>query len=290
MSDFQLRYDGYRAAVEEYLGGLFRGDKPYGRLQEAMRYSLLAGGKRVRPVVTLAFCEALGGRWREALPFACALELVHTYSLIHDDLPAMDDDDLRRGKPTCHRVYGEAMAILAGDALQAEAFCLIAEAPGVSDRQRAEAVAVLSRACGADGMVAGQVLDILGLGRDRETLERLHSLKTGAMLRGAAELGCVAAGAEAPQQRRAADYACHLGLAFQVRDDILDVTADQQVLGKSVGSDRREGKTTFVDLAGLGACEELVARETAAAKAAVADLPGSAFLLELAERLADRRM
>ncbi len=289
MCAFQLRYDTYRSAVEEYLGGLFSVDKPYGKLQEAMRYSLMAGGKRVRPVMTLAFCDLMGGEWRRAIPFGCALELVHTYSLIHDDLPSMDDDDLRRGKPTCHKVYGEAMAVLAGDALQAEAFRIIATAPGVDDRQRAEAVTVLARACGADGMVAGQTLDILGLGRNRSELELLHSLKTGAMIQGAAELGCIAAGADSRQRERAAEYAQHIGLAFQVRDDILDVIADQQILGKTVGSDQRDGKITFVDLLGLEDSEKLVAQETAKAKNAIADLQGCEFLLNLAERLADRR-
>ena len=289
MCAFQLRYDTYRSAVEEYLGGLFSVDKPYGKLQEAMRYSLMAGGKRVRPVMTLAFCDLMGGEWRRAIPFGCALELVHTYSLIHDDLPSMDDDDLRRGKPTCHKVYGEAMAVLAGDALQAEAFRIIATAPGVDDRQRAEAVTVLARACGADGMVAGQTLDILGLGRNRSELELLHSLKTGAMIQGAAELGCIAAGADSRQRERAAEYAQHIGLAFQVRDDILDVIADQQILGKTVGSDQRDGKITFVDLLGLEDSEKLVAQETAKAKNAIDDLQGCEFLLNLAERLADRR-
>ena len=289
MCAFQLRYDTYRSAVEEYLGGLFSVDKPYGKLQEAMRYSLMAGGKRVRPVMTLAFCDLMGGEWRRAIPFGCALELVHTYSLIHDDLPSMDDDDLRRGKPTCHKVYGEAMAVLAGDALQAEAFRIIATAPGVDDRQRAEAVTVLARACGADGMVAGQTLDILGLGRNRSELELLLSLKTGAMIQGAAELGCIAAGADSRQRERAAEYAQHIGLAFQVRDDILDVIADQQILGKTVGSDQRDGKITFVDLLGLEDSEKLVAQETAKAKNAIADLQGCEFLLNLAERLADRR-
>lgn len=289
MCAFQLRYDTYRSAVEEYLGGLFSVDKPYGKLQEAMRYSLMAGGKRVRPVMTLAFCDLMGGEWRRAIPFGCALELVHTYSLIHDDLPSMDDDDLRRGKPTCHKVYGEAMAVLAGDALQAEAFRIIATAPGVDDRQRAEAVTVLARACGADGMVAGQTLDIWGLGRNRSELELLHSLKTGAMIQGAAELGCIAAGADSRQRERAAEYAQHIGLAFQVRDDILDVIADQQILGKTVGSDQRDGKITFVDLLGLEDSEKLVAQETAKAKNAIVDLQGCEFLLNLAERLADRR-
>ena len=291
MCAFQLRYDSYRAAVDDYLGGLFADakDKPYRRLQEAMRYSLLAGGKRVRPVMTLAFCDMLGSQWREALPFACALELVHTYSLIHDDLPCMDDDDLRRGRPTCHKVYGETMAVLAGDALQGEAFGLIAAAPAMTAQQRIDAVAVLSAACGGGGMVAGQVLDVDHLAQGEADLRLLHRLKTGAMLQAAAELGCVAAGADDGLRQRARDYGCHIGLAFQVRDDVLDVVADQGELGKPIGSDRAEGKRTFVDLLGLEACQALVAEETAKAKAALADLPDSGFLLNLADHLAERR-
>ena len=291
MCAFQLRYDSYRAAVDDHLGGLFADakDKPYRRLQEAMRYSLLAGGKRVRPVMTLAFCDMLGGQWRAALPFACALELVHTYSLIHDDLPCMDDDDLRRGRPTCHKVYGETMAVLAGDALQGEAFGLIAAAPAMTAQQRIDAVAVLSAACGGGGMVAGQVLDVDHLAQSEADLRLLHRLKTGAMLQAAAELGCVAAGADDGLRQRARDYGCHIGLAFQVRDDVLDVVADQEELGKPIGSDRAEGKRTFVDLLGLEACQALVAEETAKAKAALADLPDSGFLLNLADHLAERR-
>ena len=291
MCAFQLRYDSYRAAVDDHLGGLFADakDKPYRRLQEAMRYSLLSGGKRVRPVMTLAFCDMLGGQWREALPFACALELVHTYSLIHDDLPCMDDDDLRRGRPTCHKVYGETMAVLAGDALQGEAFGLIAAAPAMTAQQRIDAVAVLSAACGGGGMVAGQVLDVDHLAQGEADLRLLHRLKTGAMLQAAAELGCVAAGADDGLRQRARDYGCHIGLAFQVRDDVLDVVADQGELGKPIGSDRAEGKRTFVDLLGLEACQALVAEETAKAKAALANLPDSGFLLNLADHLAERR-
>ena len=291
MCAFQLRYDSYRAAVDDHLGGLFADakDKPYRRLQEAMRYSLLSGGKRVRPVMTLAFCDMLGGQWREALPFACAVEMVHTYSLIHDDLPCMDDDDLRRGRPTCHKVYGETMAVLAGDALQGEAFGLIAAAPAMTAQQRIDAVAVLSAACGGGGMVAGQVLDVDHLAQGEADLRLLHRLKTGAMLQAAAELGCVAAGADDGLRQRARDYGCHIGLAFQVRDDVLDVVADQGELGKPIGSDRAEGKRTFVDLLGLEACQALVAEETAKAKAALADLPDSGFLLNLADHLAERR-
>lgn len=289
MRTFQTQYDLYRGAVEAYLEGLFTGERPYGRLQEAMRYSLLAGGKRVRPVLTLAFCDLLGGQWERALPFACAVELVHTYSLIHDDLPCMDDDDLRRGKPTCHKVYGETMAVLAGDALQAEAFRVIASAQDLSAQQRADAVLILSAACGGDGMVAGQVLDVDHLCRNVEEVKLLHSLKTGAMICGAVELGCAAAGADGAVRRKAVEYGRHIGLAFQVRDDVLDVIADQEEFGKPVGSDREEEKVTFVDLLGLAACEALVAEESERAKAALDGLAGSGFLVELADRLADRR-
>jgi len=289
MEEFQTRYDRYRGEVEAYLQALFTGERPYGRLQEAMRYSLLAGGKRVRPVLALAVCEAQGGERALALPLGCALELVHTYSLIHDDLPCMDDDDLRRGRPTCHKVYGETMAVLAGDALQAEAFRLIASAEGLSGEQRSDAVLALAAACGGDGMVAGQVLDIDQLARDAAQLRRLCALKTGALLQAAAALGCIAANAPREARRQAADYAWHIGLAFQVRDDMLDVIADQDEFGKPVGSDREEGKRTFVDVLGLDGCAELVAEETAAAKRAVSGFPHGAFLLELADRLADRR-
>ena len=289
METFQSQYDRYRAAVEEALQGLFLRTKPYKRLQEAMRYSLLAGGKRVRPVMTLAFCETLGGEAERALPLGVALECVHTYSLIHDDLPCMDDDDLRRGRPTCHRVYGETMAVLAGDALQAEAFRLIAAAPGLSAEQRIDAVAALASSCGGDGMVAGQVLDVDGLARDEAELRDLCLRKTGALLGAAAELGCIASGADREARQQAMEYAKHIGLAFQVRDDMLDVIADQAELGKPVGSDREEGKRTFVDLLGLEGCRALVAEETRLAGEAVGRFPNNEFLLELASSLADRR-
>ena len=289
METFQVQYDRYRAAVEEALQGLFLRNKPYGRLQEAMRYSLLAGGKRVRPVMTLAFCEALGGEARRALALSAALECVHTYSLIHDDLPCMDDDDLRRGRPTCHKVYGETMAVLAGDALQAEAFRLISHAPGLSAEQRIDAVHTLSAACGGDGMVAGQVLDVEGPACDEASLRDMCLRKTGGLLGAAADLGCIAAGADAEARRLALSYAEHIGLAFQVRDDMLDVIADQEEFGKPVGSDKEEGKRTFVDLLGLEGCGKLVEEETALAKGSVSGFPRGGFLLELADSLADRR-
>ena len=287
---FEETYRAYLEEIETYLQGLFLSKTPYHELQEAMRYSLLAGGKRIRPVLTLAFAALFGGEaWRLALPLGCALELVHTYSLIHDDLPCMDDDDLRRGKPTCHKIYGETMAVLAGDALQPEAFGILAAAPGLTDGQRAAAVKVLAGACGADGMVAGQVLDIQGLDRTEEELRLLHSLKTGALIRGAAELGCIAAGAGEKELESARAYAENLGLAFQIRDDMLDIIADEADLGKPVGSDRAEGKHTFVDLLGLDACGKLVEQYTEAAKSAVAPYTGNTFLTELADVLAQRR-
>lgn len=292
MLDFQAQYDRYRHMTEDFLSRLFGppdpAERPWHRLWEAMGYSVLAGGKRVRPVLTLAVCEALGGQAESALPLGCALELVHTYSLIHDDLPCMDDDDLRRGRPTCHKVYGETMAVLAGDALQPEAFRLIAQAE-LPEARRLEAVLALSAACGPDGMVAGQALDVEQLAGGEEELRRLCRLKTGALLRAAAELGAIAAGAPEAARRQAAAYAEHTGLAFQVRDDMLDVIADQAEFGKPVGSDRAEGKRTFVDLLGLGGCERLVAEETRRAKEAVSGFRNGEFLLDLAEQLAGRR-
>ena len=287
--DYEKAYEAYRVSVEEYLQGLFVRKKPYKRLQEAMRYSLLAGGKRVRPVLAMAFCEALGGDPRLALPLGCALECVHTYSLIHDDLPCMDDDDLRRGRPTCHKVYGETMAVLAGDALQAEAFRLISLAPGLSAQQRVDAVSALASSCGGDGMVAGQVLDIEGQARDEASLRDLCLRKTGGLLGAAALLGCIAAGASDEVRQQALDYGSHLGLAFQVRDDILDVTADQAELGKPVGSDKAEEKWTFADLLGPEGCQKLVVEETELAKRALEGLEKREFLLDLADSVAGRR-
>ncbi len=289
MEAFRVEYIRCRQEVEDFLRRLFLGRGPYERLQEAMRYSLLAGGKRIRPVLALAFCRLLGGDCQTALPMACALELVHTYSLIHDDLPCMDNDDLRRGRPTCHKVYGETMAILAGDALQAEAFRLIASAPGLSAGQRAEGVLVLAAACGGDGMVAGQVLDMGPAAGDEAALRQLCALKTGAMIRAAAELGCIAAGAGLEERQKAAAYGSHIGLAFQVRDDMLDVESSEAELGKPIGSDREMGKRTFADLLGLKGCTALIAKETALAKEAVAGFADNGFLLCLADSLADRR-
>ena len=286
--EYERRYEEYRLAVEDYLAALFTGSAPYDRLYEAMRYSVLSGGKRIRPVLTLEFAR-LGGRdWHLALPFACALELVHNYSLIHDDLPCMDDDDLRRGKPTNHKVYGETLAVLAGDALQPEAFRLMAEAPCLSAENRLEAVRTLSRACGADGMVAGQVLDTVYDVRDAAGLTVLNRLKTGVMISAAAELGCIASEMPATMRAQALVYADAIGRGFQIRDDMLDVEGDQAVFGKPIGSDAEEGKVTFVDVIGMDACRREVAACTEQAKSAVADWPEHDFLWELADRMVGR--
>ena len=286
--EYEVRYQEYQQAVERYLEGLFTGEVPYGRLYEAMRYAILGGGKRIRPVLTLEFARLGGVDWHLALPFACALELVHNYSLIHDDLPCMDDDDLRRGKPTCHKAYGETLAILAGDALQPEAFRLILEAPVLSTDTRLEALRVLTRACGADGMVGGQVLDTVYDVTDAEGLTQLNRLKTGVMISGAAELGCVAAKMNAGMRQQALVYADNIGRAFQIRDDMLDVVGDAAVFGKPIGSDREEGKVTFADVLGLEGCAQEVEHCTDAAKAAVANWSDHQFLWELADRMAGR--
>ena len=286
--DYQTRYTAYQTAIEAYLGDLFTAKQPYDQLFASMRYSILAGGKRIRPVLTLEFARLGGIDWRLALPYACALELVHNYSLIHDDLPCMDNDDLRRGKPTNHKVFGETMAVLAGDALQPEAFRLIAQAPGLSARSRIDAVQVLAKACGADGMVGGQVLDTVCHVEDETELTLLHRLKTGAMIAGAAELGCVAAEMDEEKRAQAVEFAAQLGLAFQIRDDMLDVVGNEQEFGKPIGSDKEEGKITFVDLRGLEGCARLVEECTARAKAAIAQWEDHEFLWQLADKMVGR--
>ena len=286
---YQERYTAYQEAIETYLNTIFSAeDKPYGKLQESIRYSLLAGGKRIRPVLTLEFARLGGIDWHLALPYACALELVHNYSLIHDDLPCMDDDDLRRGKPTNHKVYGETLAVLAGDAMQPEAFRIILQARGLSAENRIEAALILARACGADGMVAGQVLDTLCHVRDEKGLSTLNRLKTGVMISAAAELGCVASKMPMFWRQQAVQYAEQLGLAFQIRDDMLDVMGDESVFGKPIGSDKDEGKVTYVDLLGLDDCDKLVHKLTEQAISAVSDLDREGFLTALAESLIER--
>lgn len=288
--DFREQIAADIEKIETYLRGVFAALPPRGDIYPAMEYSLLAGGKRLRPVLTLACCRLCGGNVELALPLGCAVEMVHTYSLIHDDLPAMDNDDLRRGKPTNHKVYGEATAILAGDGLLTAAFGVIAAAPFLTEDQRLRAVYTLSNAAGPQGMVGGQVLDMDG---ETQTLscdeiEKLQQLKTGALIDCAIQFGCIAASVDERMTQAARKYAQKLGLAFQVRDDILDVTATAQVLGKTVGSDEKSHKATFVTLLGIETCQKWVRQLSKEAQEALAPWPNNELLCQLAERLAER--
>ena len=225
-------------------------------LHGAMRYSVFAGGKRIRPILMLAACDAVGGDLQRVLPAACAIEMIHSYSLIHDDLPAMDDDDLRRGKPTNHKVYGEATAILAGDGLLTEAFILLSNPELCKDvpaEVQNKVIHLLAKSAGSLGMVGGQVVDMESEGKDIDlpTLQYIHTRKTGALIRAAIECGAVIGGASEDQRRALVQYGQSAGLAFQVADDILDIVADQELLGKNVGSDEERGKATYPAVIGL---------------------------------------
>ena len=280
----------YSAQVEQALEDCVSavGTK-YDELIEAMRYSLMAGGKRLRPLLVLEFCRVCGGDAIKALPFACAVEMIHTYSLIHDDLPCMDDDDLRRGRPSCHKVYGEDVALLAGDALQSLAFETVAKADLPADRI-VSAVGSLSSFCGMHGMVGGQMMDISHDGNKPsvEEIIKVYSLKTSALLKTACEMGCFAAGM--PEYRLAADeFAENLGLAFQIRDDILDVIGDQSLIGKAVGSDDKNDKSTVVARLGLEKANQMVSDYSNKACAALACFgEEAADLIELTKYLVMR--
>ncbi len=283
------------AAVEAFLEPLYRGGgRTDAVLDEAMRYSLMAGGKRVRPALVMEFCRLLGGQTEAALPFAAAVEMIHTFSLIHDDLPCMDDDDLRRGRPTSHKVFGEANALLAGDALALDAFGMAAANAAVSPEARAEAVMLLSTAAGSDGMVRGQIMDMFGEQHtlSYEELLALHARKTGALMRVSAQLGCLAAGygRGTPEMADAEGYADRIGLAFQVIDDMLDATSTAEELGKSVGGDADHHKNTFLSFASLEEAEAFADRLTEEAVALMEPYAGSERLTALARYLAVRRV
>ena len=258
------RIDDYRAYIEQFMTEWYSRfhDLPQKQLFEAMEYSLLAGGKRLRPVFAFEFCRICGRDWKEAAPFAAAVEMIHTYSLIHDDLPSMDNDDFRRGRPTNHKVYGEAMAILAGDALLTDAFAVAATAKLPNPADMADAIGILSECAGSMGMVGGQVLDIQAEQREctEEDVLAIQDRKTGALIRAACALGTIAGGGTEEQFNAACQFAAGLGLAFQIRDDMLDVIGTAEEMGKGVGTD--EAKNTFVRLYGLEKCEELVQKYT----------------------------
>lgn len=281
----------YREYIETYLRDWYARfhDEPQKTLFEAMEYSLLAGGKRLRPIFAFEFCRICGADWKTAAPFAAAVEMIHTYSLIHDDLPSMDNDDLRRGRPTNHKVYGEAMAILAGDALLTDAFAVAATAQLVQPQDMAFAISVLSECAGSLGMVGGQVLDICSEERECTETEILNiqSRKTGALINAACVLGVIAAGGTEEQIDAAASFAGALGIAFQIRDDMLDVIGTKDEMGKGVGTDAE--KNTFVQLYGLDKCEELVQKYTDVALSALEAFENPGILAELAASLTVRR-
>ena len=261
-------------------------------LRESMEYSLMAGGKRLRPVLLMAAADAVGADGTKFLPVACALEMIHTYSLIHDDLPAMDNDDLRRGKPTNHVVYGEGIAILAGDALLTLAFTVILRQKAVPAEALLRVVDEISRAAGAEGMVGGQVLDLEAENRQisMEELRRVHTGKTGALFRAALRSGAILAGASEEQLSALTAYADHFGLAFQITDDILDVIGNAEEIGKPVGSDEKNHKSTYVTLTSLEMAQELARRTVAEAEAALSVFGQEAtFLRELVAYLVNRK-
>jgi geranylgeranyl diphosphate synthase type II len=294
--DFAAYLETTRVRVEKALDGSLGPERP-DSLREAMRYSLLAGGKRLRPILCLAACELAGGEANLAMPTAVALEMIHTMSLIHDDLPAMDNDDLRRGRPTNHKVYGEANAILAGDALLTRAFEMVAlRSPGVPAERLLAVVGELSLASGAPGLVGGQVVDLESEGRevDLDTLEYIHLHKTGALLRACVLSGALIAGASEPLLAALTTYARGIGLAFQIIDDILDVTASSEVLGKTAGKDLAADKTTYPKLLGLEEsrrrADDLVAqaKEALGPWSAGAGADRAAPLLALADYITSR--
>ncbi|HAL74832.1 MAG TPA: farnesyl-diphosphate synthase [Clostridiales bacterium] len=257
MSAFAERYSQYQEAVEKALPLFFpvMAENQGGQAAEAARYSLLGGGKRIRPVLLLAVTDMLDASFDRAMPFACAVEMIHTYSLIHDDLPCMDDDDLRRGRPTCHKVFGEAMAVLAGDALLNRAFEVMLEHVDLQNPGTVAAARIVAQAAGVLGMIGGQALDLTSEGKiiSLTELQLLHRLKTGALLKAPTLAGAALAGTTQEITELLAQFADAIGLAFQIQDDILDATADTQILGKSAGKDLRDQKSTYATLRGLDA-------------------------------------
>jgi geranylgeranyl diphosphate synthase, type II len=283
-----LRWEGHRRAFEDYLRGLrFTSEARLGGLEGAMRYSMLAGGKRVRPALCMETAWIFGAEPSHVLPSAAAIELIHTYSLIHDDLPAMDDDDYRRGRPTAHREFGEAMAILAGDAFFGEALTLITIHQKGSCEQILEVVRELAGSTGVNGMVGGQVMDMDQTGRaeatDPETLYMIHEYKTGALIKSSARIGAMLAGATGQEQAAVSEYASQLGLCFQIVDDVLNATSTREELGKSAGSDAEQGKATFAGVFGLEGAKREADRAAKKALAALSKVDGdTSGLQELA--------
>ena len=277
--------DGY---LDKYLA---EKDNPQNIIYKAMRYSVFAGGKRLRPILMMNTCKMCGGDVNEVIPFACALEMIHTYSLIHDDLPAMDNDDLRRGMPTSHIKFGEATAILAGDALLNKAFEVVSQYNGNNPQRAIKAMNMLAVSSGTEGMIGGQIIDMENEQRSTvngENLRMMYALKTGRLIKTSCVMGCIAAEASDEQVKNAEEYAHCLGLAFQIIDDILDVTGDEAALGKPIGSDAEENKTTFVTLYGIENAREEAVKLTDKAMKILGRFDNNEFLIELTKYLLDR--
>ena len=293
MYDFEQSFKRYRDAVNEKLDSVFSRTEP--ALYASMRYSIAAGGKRIRPVLVLAACETCGGRIDSALPFACAVEMVHTYSLIYDDLPCMDNDVLRRGKPTNHVVFGEDVALLAGMGLYSKAFELIFDesaAGALSQAQAVQGVRTLLRASGMGGIVPGQFYDMENVSdnpaADEAYITKVHMLKTSAMLEASVLMGAEAANAENSSKEALLKYARCVGLAFQIRDDVLDVVGTEASMGKSIGKDKNDKKLTFADVYGIDGAQRRVGRLTEEAKDSLGIFEDPRFLRDLADMLCNR--
>lgn len=299
MTDFEKRCSHYveliDKAVSDYVSSkAFSGRESLGLecMRSAMAYSLENGGKRIRPMLTLEFCRLCGGDYMAAIPLAVGIEMIHTYSLIHDDLPCMDDDDMRRGKPSSHKVYGYANALLAGDSLLTLAFETVLSASNLSAEIKARAGLELAKAAGCSGMIAGQVMDLENEGKSAsiDEIRATDKCKTGELIRVSAVIGCIAAGADEEKIIAAEKYCENIGLAFQIVDDILDVTSDEETLGKPIGSDLDNKKSTYVSLLGLEESSRYASELTEKAKEAL-EIFGSEgeFLLELADKLSGRK-
>lgn len=286
----EITLENYIKLVEDKLYSYINGEESaQGRVIKAMKYSLSAGGKRIRPVLVLEFCRMCGGDIEKALPIACAMEMIHTFSLIHDDLPCMDNDDLRRGKPSCHKAFDEATALLAGDALEIYPIELITGSE-LEPEKIVKIISKITHQVGVFGMIGGQQIDTENEGKPytSQALLEMYSLKTSALLKAACCSGCIAAGADEDTVQNAAMYAEKLGLAFQIVDDILDVTGDEKVFGKPIGSDAESGKTTYVTLYGLEKAHEKAEELTNEALEILSNWENSDFIKELTKKLLNR--
>ena len=292
MIDFEQRFNDYRAYINEKLAAYVATDGS--KICDSMNYSVMAGGKRIRPVLALECCRLCCGDYKKATAFACALEIIHSYSLIYDDLPCMDNDTMRRGKPTNHVVFGEDIALMAGMGLYCRAFEIVTDTYkefGLTETQLIDGIKALLKASGMNGIVLGQVLDIdnvAGKHTDLDYIQRVHDYKTSAMLEASSEVGAICGGATEKQRAALLEYSKNIGLAFQIRDDILDVTGTDGNMGKTLGKDRESGKTTFVDIFGVGGAQRKVVELAERAKSAISCFYDGGFLISFADYLCGR--